>query len=39
MPISATQIREAPLDHLDFLAPHVRAWIEVWARERPATER
>ena len=39
VPISATQIREAPLDHLDFLAPDVRTWVEAWARERPATER
>jgi NadR type nicotinamide-nucleotide adenylyltransferase len=37
VPISATQIREAPLDHLDQLAPPVRAWVEVWARQPPAT--
>jgi NadR type nicotinamide-nucleotide adenylyltransferase len=37
VPISATQIREAPLDHLDYLAPPVRQWVEVWGRERPAT--
>ncbi len=38
VPISGTQIREAPLDHLDRLAPPVRAWVEVWARRhRPAT--
>jgi HTH-type transcriptional regulator, transcriptional repressor of NAD biosynthesis genes len=29
VPISATQIREAPADHLDRLAPPVRAWVEV----------
>ncbi|MGD9999579.1 MAG: adenylyltransferase/cytidyltransferase family protein [Ilumatobacteraceae bacterium] len=28
VPISATQIREAPADHLDRLAPVVRAWVE-----------
>ena len=28
VPISATQIREAPADHLDRLAPPVRAWVE-----------
>ena len=28
VPISATQIREAPADHLDRLAPAVRAWVE-----------
>jgi len=39
IPISATQIREAPLEHLDALAPPVRAWIEEWARRRPATPR
>jgi HTH-type transcriptional repressor of NAD biosynthesis genes len=27
VPISATQIREAPADHLDRLAPPVRAWV------------
>jgi len=26
--ISATQIREAPGDHLDRLAPAVRLWVE-----------
>ena len=36
VPISATLIREKPLEHLDFLAPPVRAWIEAWARQRPA---
>jgi len=29
VPISATLIREAPADHLDRLAPPVRAWVEV----------
>ncbi len=29
VPISATQIREAPADHLHRLAPDVRAWVEV----------
>ena len=28
VPISATQIRESPGDHLDQLAPPVRAWVE-----------
>lgn len=28
VPISATRIREAPADHLDRLAPAVRAWVE-----------
>ena len=28
VPISATQIRESPADHLDRLAPNVRAWVE-----------
>ena len=28
IPISATQIREAPADHLDQLAPAVRAWVQ-----------
>jgi HTH-type transcriptional repressor of NAD biosynthesis genes len=28
VPISATQIREAPADHLDRLAPPVRAWVQ-----------
>ena len=28
VPISATQIREAPADHLDRLAPAVRAGVE-----------
>lgn len=28
VPISATQIREAPADHLDRLAPPVRSWVE-----------
>ena len=28
VPISATQIRQAPADHLDRLAPAVRAWVE-----------
>ena len=27
VPISATQIREAPADHLDQLAPPVREWV------------
>ena len=27
VPISATQIREAPADHLDRLAPAVREWV------------
>ena len=28
VPISATRVREQPADHLDFLAPPVRAWVE-----------
>ena len=28
VPISATQIREAPADHLGRLAPAVRAWVQ-----------
>lgn len=28
VPISATQIRDEPADHLDMVAPPVRAWIE-----------
>jgi HTH-type transcriptional repressor of NAD biosynthesis genes len=28
VPISATQIRTVPADHLDRLAPPVRAWVE-----------
>jgi HTH-type transcriptional repressor of NAD biosynthesis genes len=28
VPISATQIRQAPADHLDRLAPAVRAWVQ-----------
>lgn len=28
VPISATQIRQAPADHLDRLAPPVRAWVQ-----------
>lgn len=28
VPISATQIREAPADHLDRLAPAVRDWVQ-----------
>lgn len=28
VPISATQIREAPADHLDRLAPVVREWVQ-----------
>ncbi len=34
VPISATQIREAPADHLDRLAPAVRAWVEANLLER-----
>lgn len=35
VPISATQIREAPADHLDRLAPPVRAWVEANLVARP----
>ena len=39
VPISATQIRENPADHLDMVAPQVRAWIESnWLRS-PQTRR
>ncbi len=34
VPISATAIRERPLEHLDFLAPPVRAWVQAWADSR-----
>lgn len=35
VPISATQIRERPEDHLHMVAPAVRAWIESnWLRDR-----
>jgi NadR type nicotinamide-nucleotide adenylyltransferase len=34
VPVSATMIREHPLQYLDFLAPPVRAWVEHWARTR-----
>ena len=36
VPVSATLIRNRPLEHLDYLAPPVRAWVEAWARKRPA---
>ncbi len=36
VPVSATMIRERPLEHLDLLAPPVAEWIEAWARRRPA---
>ena len=32
VPVSATLIRERPLEHLHFLAPPVRAWMEEQAR-------
>ena len=28
VPVSATMVREAPAEHLDFLAPPVREWVE-----------
>ncbi len=31
VPVSATLIRERPLEHLQFLAPPVRAWVEAQA--------
>ena len=34
VPVSATMIREHPLDHLDQLAPGVREWVEQWANSR-----
>lgn len=34
VPISATQIRQAPADHLDRLAPSVRAWVQANLLER-----
>ena len=32
VPVSATLVRERPLDHLHFLAPPVRAWVEEQTR-------
>jgi HTH-type transcriptional regulator, transcriptional repressor of NAD biosynthesis genes len=32
VPVSATLIRERPLEHLQYLAPPVRAWMEAQAR-------
>jgi len=33
VPISATMIRERPAEHLDYLAPPVRTWVEeTWLR-------
>jgi nicotinamide mononucleotide adenylyltransferase len=32
VPISATRVRERPLEHLHFLAPPVRVWVEEQAR-------
>jgi NadR type nicotinamide-nucleotide adenylyltransferase len=37
VPISATQVRARPLEHLDYLAPPVRTWVEAWARARGDT--
>jgi NadR type nicotinamide-nucleotide adenylyltransferase len=34
VPISATQIRDNPLAHLDKLAEPVRSWVERWGRAR-----
>jgi HTH-type transcriptional repressor of NAD biosynthesis genes len=36
VPISATRVRERPLEHLEYLAPPVREWIERWAAEASA---
>lgn len=37
VPISATQIRESPSDHLDRLAPVVRSWVETnWVERKEA---
>jgi HTH-type transcriptional repressor of NAD biosynthesis genes len=30
VPVSASQIRERPLAHLDKVAPPVRVWLEAW---------
>jgi hypothetical protein len=32
VPVSATLVRERPLEHLHFLAPPVRAWVQEQAR-------
>ena len=33
VPVSATLIRERPLEHLHYLAPPVRAWMEAQVAE------
>jgi HTH-type transcriptional repressor of NAD biosynthesis genes len=39
VPISATQIRESPADHLHRLAPPVRSWVEAnWVRRTGSSE-
>jgi len=35
VPVSATLIRERPLEHLQYLAPPVRAWMEARVAEGP----
>jgi HTH-type transcriptional repressor of NAD biosynthesis genes len=34
VPVSATMIRERPLEHLHLLEPSVAAWVEAWGRGR-----
>lgn len=36
VPVSATMVRERPLEHLHHLAPEVASWIEGWAARPPA---
>jgi NadR type nicotinamide-nucleotide adenylyltransferase len=39
VPVSATMVREAPHDHLDRLAPPVRAWVEAnWLAADPSAD-
>lgn len=40
VPISATMVRQRPGDHLDFLAPEVRAWVEAnWLADHEMQQR
>ncbi len=34
VPVSATMVRERPLDHLHHLAPEVAVWVADWGRRR-----
>jgi HTH-type transcriptional regulator, transcriptional repressor of NAD biosynthesis genes len=38
VPVSATLIRERPLEHLQYLAPPVRAWMEAQVAEGPKSQ-